>query len=74
MEEIQAQDLPGRLRAANDTFISLCCQKIEFLGKILKSIRDLPDLGLNGILFMDLDVARKKNGKILTKIRIAISC
>lgn len=74
MEDSQAQDLRVCLRHANDTFIALCYQEHEFLGKILKATGDLPDLMMKGILFIDRDGAGKKNGKILTKIRIAISC
>ena len=74
MKERQTQDLRVRLRHANDTFISLCCWGYEFLGEILTTMQDLPDLRLEGILFMDRGVAGEKNGNILTKIRIAISC
>ena len=74
MEDSQAQELRVRPRHANDTFISLCCESPKCLGKILKATGDLPDLMMKGILFIGRDGAGKKNGKILTKIRIAISC
>jgi len=74
MGDSQGQDLRVRPRRANNTFVSPCCQRTEFLGKILNAMGDLPDLMMKGILFTGREDAGKKNGKILTKIRIAIFC